>query len=87
VTRGRRLGLAIALLFAPCCSCYSCYMAAFHAWLTATPLSPDQLMAHQRYFYCWLVATVLACLVGVGALVWRRRPRDTSDQPQDEDKP
>jgi hypothetical protein len=61
-------------------SCGSCYMAAFHAWLTATPLNPEQLAAHQRFFYYWLVATTLASLAAVGVLVWRRKPQDTSRQ-------
>ena len=49
MTRGTKLGLAVGLFLA---SCGSCYTAAFHAWLTATTLTPEQLTAHQWYFYC-----------------------------------
>lgn len=70
-----RSAFTAAILFVAACG--SCYSAAFHAWLTATPLSSEQLAAHQRYFYCWFAAAVVTCLAGVGVLIWRHASKRT----------
>ena len=84
MTRAIKLGLAILLFLA---SCGSCYPAAFHAWLTATPLTPEQLTAHQWYFYLWFAATVLTGLVGMVVLFWWLKSRTTPKPPDEQAEP
>ena len=60
----------IAFLFL---TCGGLYQAAYFAWITATPLTQQQLANTQLAFYFWFWITSTSLLGGVVMLVWSLR--------------
>jgi hypothetical protein len=58
--------LSIALVVGACAA----YQAAYWAWVTATPVTPERLEAAQHRAYAWL-AVAMACAVVVVTMLVR----------------
>ena len=57
------------LLFGILFTAFAILSTIYYAWLTATPLGPEQLRQAQGSFYGWLFTSVLALGSTVGVIV------------------